>query len=127
MNTSRLRAILGLMLGLTMFSSLSLAHHGTSNYDRDHPVTLTGIITEYQFINPHVLIRIDVKNADGVMENWVVESAPPQRLFRAGWRTDSLKQGDKVTVSGFPMKDGAKAMALRKLTSPDGKELTQGE
>jgi len=127
MNWKELRAVLVLTLGLTIFSSLLMGHHGTSNYDRDHPVTLTGTVTEYQFINPHVLIHFEVKNADGATETWLAEAAPPQRLFRAGWRTDSMKPGDKITVTGFPMKDGVKTLGLRKLTTADGKELSQGE
>ena len=127
MNWNELRAILVRALALAIFSTALFAHHGTSNYDREHPVTLTGVVTEYQFINPHVLVHFEVKNSNGTTDTWLAEAAPPQRLFRAGWRTDSMKPGDKITVTGFPMKDGAKTLGLRKLTTADGKELSQGE
>lgn len=127
MNRNAPRVIFVLAVGLAIFSNSLTAHHGTSDYDREHPVTLTGVVTEYQFINPHVLIHFEVKGANGATETWLAEAAPPQRLFRAGWRTDSMKPGDKITVTGFPMKDGTKTLGLRKLTTADGKDLSQGE
>jgi hypothetical protein len=127
MKKNRLRCLLCGLVGLLMVSSSLLAHHaGSLLYDRDHPVTLIGIVTQFEFVNPHTRIHFDVKNAEGVIEKWVAESAPPQRLFRAGWKADSLKPGDQITVIGFPMKDTSKFMALRSLTGPDGKVLSQG-
>jgi hypothetical protein len=124
---NKLLVTLGGAIGLLVFSSSLLAHHGTANYDRDHPVTLTGVVTDYEFVNPHVRIRLDVKTVQGDIEKWVAEAAPPQRMFRAGWRTDSVKMGDQITVSGFPMKDGTKLLGLQQLTTPTGTVLTPGQ
>ncbi len=126
MNRDSRWVILGTAVGLLLTSNSLLAHHSGALYDGDRTVSLTGIVTKYEFANPHTRIYIDVKTSEGIVEKWVAESAPPQRLFRAGWRTDSLKPGDQVTVSGSPMKDGTKALSVRKLTAPGGKELTQG-
>jgi len=126
MNRDSRWVILGTAVGLLLTSNSLLAHHSGSLYDTDRTVSLTGIVTKYEFANPHTRIYIDVTTFEGIIEKWVAESAPPQRLFRAGWRTDSLKPGDQVTVSGSPMRDGTKSLSVRKLTAPGGKELTQG-
>jgi hypothetical protein len=127
MNRNRLRDICCGVLGLLMVSSSLLAHHaGAALYDTEHPITLIGVVTEYDFVNPHTHIHFDVKNAEGVIEKWVAESAPPQRLFRAGWTRDSLKPGDQITVTGFAMKDSTKNISIKSLTGPDGKVLSQG-
>ena len=87
---------------------------------------MTGTVTQYEFANPHTRIHFEVKDEQGNVVKWVAESAPPQRLYRAGWRTDSLKPGDQITVSGFPMKDGSKFITVRRLVGPTGKVLTEG-
>ena len=122
----RRRVFLSILAGLVAMSASLMAHHAGSLYDRDHPVTIVGEVVSYEFINPHTRITIDVKDAQGNIVKWVAESAPPQRLYRAGWKTDTLKKGDKVTVVGSPMKDGSKFLSVRTLTGPDGKVLKQG-
>lgn len=103
-----------------------LAHHAGSLYDRDHPVTVTGTVATYQFVNPHARIQIETKNAQGETVVWTAESGPPQRLYRSGWNGNSLKRGDQVTVTGWPAKDGTKFMSIRKLVAPSGQTLTEG-
>src|SRR5271156_638067 len=98
------RGVLRILVGFTVVSASLMAHHAGSLYDRDNPVTIVGEVVSYEFINPHTRITINVKDAQGNVIKWVAESAPPQRLYRAGWKTDTLKKGDKVTVVGSPMK-----------------------
>jgi uncharacterized protein DUF6152 len=126
MKRNWLSVILAGAVALLVPSRSLSAHHGGASYDREHPITVTGVVTEFQFINPHSRILIDVKNTQGAIEKWAVESGPPERLFRAGWRTDSLKPGDQVTVNGFPAKDGSKVLGLRQLTTSNGTVLTPG-
>ena len=117
------------LLGVALLfpvASPALAHHSGHAYDRNHPLTFTGTVTEYQFANPHSLIMVDVKDKDGVVTNWVVQSAGPAKLMRAGWNRNTIKPGDTVTVTGFPSKDGKKEMGLQKLTPPNGVILTEG-
>ena len=102
-------------IGFLMSSSLLLAHHSASIYDRDHTVTLAGTVTEFAFTNPHVEIRFDVTDGKGNTEHWVAESGPPNRLYRAGWTAKTLKAGDQITVSGAPVKDGRKLLSIKKL------------
>jgi hypothetical protein len=110
-----------------LISTASLfAHHSASLYDRDHPVTVIGNVTEYRFLNPHVQIYFEVVGEDGTAEKWLAESGPPQRLFRAGWNAKSLKVGDKISVKGFPVKDGRKILSIVNLTGEHLPALTEG-
>jgi DNA/RNA endonuclease YhcR with UshA esterase domain len=123
---SRLLVVLALAGGLLLAANPMLAHHSGHAYDRNRPVTFTGTVTSYEFTNPHSLIFVDVKDENGVVTRWVVQTASPSKLFRAGWNRNSLKPGDTVTVTGFPSKDGKKEMGLQKLTPPSGPVLTEG-
>ena len=71
-------------------------------------------------------VHFKVKDEQGNVEQWIVQSAPPQRLYRAGWNAKSLKPGDEITVTGAPAKDGSKIMNNRKLVGPKGKVLLEG-
>ena len=102
------------------------AHHASSNYDRVHPITLTGTVTEFEFANPHVLVHFEVKDDNGVVTSWTAQSGPPRSLFRAGWTRKSLQPGDSITVTGYPSRDGKKSMSVRNLKPPKGSELTVG-
>jgi hypothetical protein len=111
---------------LLLISSPMSAHHGGAQYDTKNPVTLTGTVTEYMFTNPHVQIHIDVKDDNGNVQKWIAETASPQRLFTFGWNAKSLKAGDKVTVTGAPLKDGQKIVTVIKVVGGNAPVLTQG-
>jgi uncharacterized protein DUF6152 len=123
---SKLPIVLTVAVGCLLTAAPIFAHHAGSFYDRNHPVSLTGTVTEFEFTNPHVRIHFDVKDENGVVTNWVAESAPPQRIYRAGWNRNSLKPGDTITVDGLPSKDGKKWLSIQKLVSSGGKVLTAG-
>jgi DNA/RNA endonuclease YhcR with UshA esterase domain len=93
------------------------AHHGEANYDTEKIVSVKGTVTEFQFINPHTLINLDVKNDKGEMEKWACEARSPTMLVRAGgWDKNTLKVGDVITVYGYRGKNGALVIRLQKLT-----------
>lgn len=115
-----------LVIGALLIPMPMWAHHAGNNYDRDHPVTVTGTVTAFEFVNPHVRVQVELKDADGNLVEWTAESGPPQRLFRSGWNGKSLKAGDQITVTGWPAKDGNKSMSIRKLVAPSGQTLTEG-
>ena len=78
------------------------AHHSfAAIYDSEQPVTLTGVVTNVEWLNPHAHFYVDVENEDGVVQNWDFELASPNGLMRLGWRRDSLKTGDEITVEGI--------------------------
>ena len=105
-------------------SSLLLAHHSSSIYDDTQLVTLQGTVAKFEFINPHTIIRLDVKDADGNVEQWAAGGGAVIIMRRVGWTPNYFKPGEKLIVSGFPMKDGRKVMLHGKLVRADtGEDL----
>jgi len=123
---AKLIAVLAAGVILFMVSGPAFAHHGGAQYDTQHPVTVTGTVTEYMFTNPHVQIHFDVKGEKGTVEKWVAETASPQRLFGFGWNAKTLKAGDKITVTGAQLKDGNKIVSIIKLEGGNAPVLTKG-
>jgi uncharacterized protein DUF6152 len=124
------RILFTLALALTTAIPLAppaLAHHSfAAEYDADKPVTLTGSVTKMAWINPHSWIYIDVKKADGTVENWAVEAGPPGTLVRAGFTKESLAAKTVIKVNGYRAKDGALRANGRDITLPDGRLLFVG-
>jgi hypothetical protein len=103
------------------------AHHSFSaQFDANKPVTLEGVVTKIAWANPHVYFYVDVKQGDGTVVNWACETNGPNGLIRQGWKRDSLKEGDRVTVSAYLAKDGSKTVDARMVTLPDGRKVFTG-
>lgn len=103
------------------------AHHSGVIYDRENPITLEGVVTGYEFVNPHVRIIFEAKDKDGNMAKWVAISGPPQTLFRKdGWTKTTLKPGDKIMVVGAPSRDDGHIVSVVKVTGGSIPELTRG-
>ena len=100
-----------------------LAHHGVAAFDTSKVVSVQGAVTEFQFINPHVIISLDVKNEKGEIEKWSSEAQSAPMLARYGWNKDTLKAGDVITASGYRSKSGSNYLRLIKITLPDGREM----
>jgi hypothetical protein len=114
---------LGALLALSV---PAFAHHGAAAYDMSKTITVTGTVTDFQFVNPHVLIAMDVKDpSTGKIEHWQGELTSPNHLARAGWTKSTIKPGDEVTLTGGPAKSGSPTMWIRKL-SKDGQEVSLG-
>ena len=107
MNKTIARICLLTMLCVT--ASPVAAHHSfPAQYDIDKPVMLTGNVTHVEWTNPHIFIYIDVADEDsGEMVNWALEMGGPNALLRLGWKRDSLKPGDVITVEGSLARDGS--------------------
>lgn len=103
------------------------AHHGSSIYDMSKPTSVKGEVTEFDFMNPHSAIYVEVKDDKGKTEKWLIEADSPNNLARNGWNRDSIKAGDVVTVFGNRAKDGSKVMRLQKVVFSDGHELKPRE
>jgi len=101
-----------------------LAHHSfTAEYDFGKPVTIQGTVVKWELINPHGWITVDAKDADGKVVRWAIETGNPNALLRAGWRKDSLKPGDEVTISGYLAKDGSPTVNGVQVTLADGRKV----
>jgi len=115
-----------ILFGIAILCVLSVpvfAHHGASPYDTSKLTTLKGTVTDYQFINPHVEISVDVTNDKGKAESWIGEANSPNVLSRHGWDRDIIKKGDQITVIGNAGKNGSKTLRLQKVVLSNGKEL----
>jgi hypothetical protein len=113
--------LLALSFGALLVSAPLFAHHGEANYDTDKVVAVKGTVSSFEFINPHTLITLDVKNDKGEIEKWSCEMRSPTMLVRVGgWDKNMLKVGDVITVYGNRAKNGTTVMRLQKLTLADG-------
>jgi hypothetical protein len=118
---------LAVTVGLGLAVAPMLAHHSfAAEFDGSKPVDLVGTVTKVDWVNPHSWIYIDVKSDDGTVANWGLETGPPNVLYRGGWRRDTVKPGDAITVHGFVAKDGSRTLAARQITTPDGRKLFAG-
>jgi hypothetical protein len=122
----RIATAVTLALGLLIVGAPLLAHHGGSDYDTTNLKTLKGTVTEFNWSNPHCQILMDVKQDDGKVVNWSVETLAPAVLKRAGWSPQSMRPGDQVTLTVAPSKRGTPVGTLRKAVLASGKELTGG-
>ena len=115
---------LTLLFTALLVSSPIPAHHGETNYDTDKLVTVKAAVTNFEFINPHVQIFLDVKNDKNEIEKWIGEARSPSMLVRlGGWDKNTLKPGDVITASGHRAKNGSNILRLLKVTLPDGREM----
>jgi hypothetical protein len=106
---------------LALVVNVASGHHPFSlNYDSTKAGTLTGKIAAVQWTNPHVVLALDVES-DGKTERWMVEGYPPNTLLRQGWDKDSLRDGVRITVSGWHARDTTlKIFSGHEVTLPDG-------
>jgi hypothetical protein len=103
------------------------AHHSfAAEFDRNAPVHLEGVVVEFQWVNPHSWLIVDVTKEDGSVERWAVEGGAPSALLRRGWNRNSLPPGTSVIVDGFQAKDGKPRANARDIEFPDGRRLFIG-
>jgi hypothetical protein len=108
----------------------ALAHHGAGLFEPEKLTTVTGTVTDFQFVNPHVLVYLNVKSSDGKEVRWGGELTSPNRLARMNgdvkWSKDILKPGDTITMTGHAARNGAPAMDITKIVDAHGVVLIEG-
>ena len=125
--TGRISMALAAAAACIVFAGASSAHHSTAaEFDKGKPITFTGTVRKVQWMNPHIYTLVEVNSADGSMV-YSVEGGPPNSLYRQGWRMDSLKIGETVTVTGLRAKNAASMhVGQATITTTDGKRVFDG-
>ncbi|HKV04122.1 MAG TPA: DUF6152 family protein [Candidatus Acidoferrales bacterium] len=103
----------------------AFAHHSFAMFDRSKEMTLVGVVQEFQWTNPHSWIELDVPNENGGVDKWSLELNSPNNLSRQGWRSSSVKPGDKISVIIWPLRSGEKGGLFISLTLPNGQVLDE--
>ena len=121
---NRLRSLLISAAIVVTAAATLLAHHSVpGQFDISKPVTLKGVISKVDWINPHIYVHLDVKEPDGTTNTWALATLPTAMMRRAGITKDSLqgKSGEEVTINAVPARDGSKHLAwINKITYADG-------
>jgi hypothetical protein len=110
--------------GVLLLASPAHSHHSNVAYEVTKVVTITGVVKEFRWVNPHTWLHLMVDDASGGKVEWQVEGRAPGVLLRAGWTKTSLKPGEKVTVDMSPAKDGTKVGIIARITKEDGTILS---
>jgi hypothetical protein len=105
----------------------AFAHHSFAMFDADKTVTITGTVKEFEWTNPHAWLRVMVQDQTaGKPLQWALEMGSPGQQAGRGWKPDSVKPGDKVTITLHPLKDGSRGGQLLSAVLPSGQQLNNG-
>lgn len=114
-------------LCLVLGPAVVQAHHSfAAQYDSNQPITLDGVITKVEWMNPHTYFYVDVVDEKGKAANWAVEGGAPNVLYREGWKPTTLKKGDRVTIMGSRAKNGSNLINATSFKLPDGRCVFAG-
>jgi hypothetical protein len=120
----RKRLVIGLAMALGLLLSVPLfAHHGNASFATDKTLVLKGTVTRWIYASPHLLLMLDVKGDNGEIAHWVVESQSPTVMYPSGYRKDSFKPGDEVTVTVSAAKNGKPIGRIIEAVTADGTKL----
>lgn len=108
---------------LTAAATPVVAHHGSASFDTGKKIMLEGTVAEWIWSNPHCFLKFDVKEANGEVRQWTVETSNPPDMVNRGWARNSFKIGDKVSVTVEPVKNGSPVGRLLHVVLPSGKTL----
>jgi len=112
---------------LLSWFAFAFAHHSPIVFDRTKELRIEGVVTEFKWSSPHSWIHVDVADAGGKVASWGVEMNPASLLVRRGWRSTTIKPGDKVSILVHPLRNDEKGGQYISITLPDGKVLTERE
>jgi hypothetical protein len=119
----QLAAIAFVAVGLSALSVPVFAHHGTAAFETSRTITMKATVTDWFWANPHCFVKFDYKNDKGEVEHWVVETSNPPDMMNKGWTIHTLKAGDEITVTVYPVKNSKTVGRLITVRLPDGQTL----
>lgn len=111
---------------LLMMSPASPHHNFAAHYQLEESIEVSGVVTEFRFVNPHVRLYLEVRNEEGELETWMAEGDASVALRRSGWTADQLKAGDRIEMVGHPAHDGSNMLGWETITLADGTEIGGG-
>jgi len=114
-------------LAAALFAIPATGHHSHAMFDDQQTVVREGSVAEFEWTNPHSWLQVNIANESGEMVEWSLEMGSPANLARRGWRPRMLVEGDPVTVTFHPLKDGNPGGALLAVTLPDGTQMGDDE
>jgi hypothetical protein len=120
------RSIFVLLAAIAAGALPVAAHHSFAMFDTASPLTLTGVVSNVEWTNPHVYIELDLAEPVKGARHWSIELGSPSILQRGGWKFNSVRKGDKVTAVVSPLKNGEPGSLLTRITLPDGRVLGNG-
>lgn len=109
---------------LMLIAAPAVAHHSAAMFDRTKKVTLVGVVKDFQYTQPHSWIDVNVESPKARRGEWAFEAGAPSQMKAAGITPSSLKAGDKITITGYPLRDGRNGAAFLELTLPNGEVRT---
>ncbi len=113
------QAVLLFIIGVTISATAIYAHHSIAGvYDSTRKVTIEGTVAQFNFVNPHPYLLVDVGNSGGAMEHWRLELDNKSELVEVGVTRDTLKYGDRIIVSGSPARDNSTSLYVMRLDRP---------
>lgn len=119
--TSKTQRVLAAFFAILALAVPAPAHHAfPAEFDVDKPVTLTGVVSKLDWVNPHVYVYLDVKDTSGKLTTWSLESWPTGILHKSGISKDVIKEGTALTILAYRAKDGTNLAYIRKFTWSDG-------
>ena len=120
-----IRAVVtSVVLAILFHASPAQPHHSNVGYEVTKVITVTGVVREFQWVNPHTWVHLIVEDGKGGKAEWAAEGRAPGILLRAGWTRNSLKPGEKVTIDMSPAKDGSHTAIIARVTKADGTILS---
>ena len=117
-----------LCLGAVCAAALAapaMAHHSFAMFDNEKTVSMKGTVKEFEWSNPHAWLNVVVVSSTGQTEDWAFEMASPLQLTSKGWKKDTLKPGDQITLQAHPLKDGSHGGSYVSVVLPNGQTLGQ--
>ena len=110
-------------VALLLYSASLFGHHSFAAFDMSKTITLSGVVKEFQWINPHTWIQMMVTDSSGNAVEWSIEMSAPSSLVRQGWKPKTLKPGDQITVTTHPLRDGRPGGSLVSAMLADGTRI----
>ena len=120
MKTTLLTVTALVLLG---YSAPAWVHHSSAPFDQTTITTISGVVRQFNWMNPHSSFKVEVTGADGATVTWAIEMNSPNNLIREGWKRTTLRPGDQVSVKLNPLRDGRPGGWYLSIDLPDGRHL----